>query len=117
MISNGGVTEGCEVQAGAPSVDAVGCRVHPKTGSTLNYLAKMQAASPGALRLPCGGWQLPQAYRSAAEGRAVDDGAAVRGQRGLPVPSTMALVERALAGRRWQRPVPAWPRYRGAGRR
>ncbi len=44
------------------------------------------AAAPGALRLPCGGWQLPQAYRSAAERRAVDDGAAVRGQRGLPVP-------------------------------
>jgi len=81
-----GVTEGCEVQAGAPSVDAIGSRVHPQAGSTLNYLAKVQAAAPGALRLPVGGWQLPQAYRSAAERRAVDDGAAVRGQRGLPVP-------------------------------
>ncbi len=76
----------CEIQAGAPSFDAVGSGVHPKTGSMLNYLAKVQAVWPGALRLPGGGWQLPQAYRSAAERRAVDDGAAVGGQRGLPVP-------------------------------
>jgi hypothetical protein len=31
-----GRTEGCEIQAGALSVDAVGCRVHLKTGSTLD---------------------------------------------------------------------------------
>ena len=67
------------------ALDVVGCCVHPQTGSRPNYLATVQAVAPGALRLP-GGWQLPQAYRGAAECRAVDDGAAVRGQRGLPVP-------------------------------
>ena len=86
-----GRTEGCEIQAGALSVDAVGCRVHSQAGSTLYISAEVYlrqgaggragctAATLRRLAVPTG---LPRCGRTPSRRRWCGR----PGQRGLPVP-------------------------------